>query len=43
MIDGISGVDLMAILLAPDPDAEPEPSPPFEPRPAPGPLDLRGR
>jgi WS/DGAT/MGAT family acyltransferase len=40
MIDGISGVDLMAILLAPDPEAEPEPSPPFEPRPPPGPLDL---
>ncbi len=40
MIDGISGVDLMAILLALDPDAEPEPSPPFEPRPAPGPIDL---
>jgi WS/DGAT/MGAT family acyltransferase len=40
MIDGISGVDLMAILLAADPDAEPEPSPPFEPRPPPGPLDL---
>jgi WS/DGAT/MGAT family acyltransferase len=40
MIDGISGVDLMAILLAADPDAAPEPSPPFEPRPPPGPLDL---
>ena len=40
MIDGISGVDLMAILLAIDPLAEPEPSPPFEPRPSPGPIDL---
>jgi WS/DGAT/MGAT family acyltransferase len=40
MIDGISGVDLMAILLAMDPEAEPEPSPPFEPRPPPSPLDL---
>ncbi len=40
MIDGISGVDLMAILLALDPEAEPEPSPPFEPRPSPGPIDL---
>ena len=40
MIDGISGVDLMAILLALDPEAEPEASPPFEPRPPPGPLDL---
>jgi len=40
MIDGISGVDLMAILLAIDPEAEPEPSPPFEPRPSPTPLDL---
>jgi WS/DGAT/MGAT family acyltransferase len=40
MIDGIAGVDLMAILLAPDPDAEPEPSPPFEPRPAPAGIDL---
>ena len=40
MIDGISGVDLMRILLALDPEAEPEPSPPFEPRPPPGALDL---
>ena len=40
MIDGIAGVDLMAILLTPDPDAEPEPSPPFEPRPAPAGIDL---
>jgi WS/DGAT/MGAT family acyltransferase len=40
MIDGISGVDLMAILLAVDPEAEPEPSPPFEPRPPPSGLDL---
>jgi diacylglycerol O-acyltransferase len=40
MIDGISGVDLMAILLAADPETEAEPSPPFEPRPPPGPLDL---
>jgi WS/DGAT/MGAT family acyltransferase len=40
MIDGIAGVDLMAILLASDPEAEPEPSPPFEPRPSPGPIDL---
>ena len=40
MIDGISGVDLMAILLAADPLAEPEPSPPFEPQPPPGPIDL---
>jgi diacylglycerol O-acyltransferase len=40
MIDGISGVDLMGILLAAEPDAKPEPSPPFEPRPPPGPLDL---
>jgi WS/DGAT/MGAT family acyltransferase len=40
MIDGIAGVDLMAILLAPDPDAELEPSPPFEPAPPPGPVDL---
>jgi WS/DGAT/MGAT family acyltransferase len=40
MIDGISGVDLMAILLAVDPEAEPEPSPPFEPRPPPSSLDL---
>jgi WS/DGAT/MGAT family acyltransferase len=40
MIDGISGVDLMAILLATDPEAEPETSPPFEPRPVPRGLDL---
>ena len=40
MIDGISGVDLMGILLAPDPDAEPEPSPPFEPRAPLAAMDL---
>jgi diacylglycerol O-acyltransferase / wax synthase len=40
MIDGIAGVDLMTVLLAPDADAEIEPGPPFEPRPPPGPIDL---
>jgi diacylglycerol O-acyltransferase / wax synthase len=40
MIDGISGVDLMAILLSAELEPEPEASPPFEPRPPPGALDL---
>ena len=41
MIDGISGVDLMNVLMSPDPDErEVPPSPPFVPRPAPGPIEL---
>jgi WS/DGAT/MGAT family acyltransferase len=40
MIDGVAGVDLMAVLLAASPDAPPESAPPWEPRPVPGPLDL---
>jgi len=40
MIDGISGVDLMAVLLAPTPDEiTPEP-PPWQPRPAPNGTEL---
>ena len=35
MIDGVSGVDLIAALLRPTPDAEVETAPPWEPRPAP--------
>jgi WS/DGAT/MGAT family acyltransferase len=40
MIDGVGGVDLLAVLLAASPDAPVEPAPPWEPRPVPGPLDL---
>ncbi len=40
MIDGIAGVDLMGVLLSPDPDSTPEPAPPWEPRPVPGGLEL---
>ncbi len=40
MIDGVSGVDLMNVLMSPSPDAEIfEPSP-FVPRPAPTPFEL---
>jgi WS/DGAT/MGAT family acyltransferase len=40
MIDGVSGVDLMNVLMSPSPDAEIfEPSP-FVPRPAPSPFEL---
>lgn len=35
MLDGISGVDLMAVLLGFAPSSQIEPGPPFEPRPAP--------
>ena len=40
MIDGIAGVDLMAVLLSADPDETPEPAPPWEPRPIPDGLEL---
>jgi len=35
MLDGVSGVDLMGVLLSLTPTTEIEPSPPFEPRPVP--------
>ena len=35
MIDGVSGVDLLQILLSPDPQARPEPPPQWIPRPTP--------
>ncbi len=40
MIDGISGVDLMAVLLNLAPTADVTPAPPFEPRPAPSGAEL---
>jgi WS/DGAT/MGAT family acyltransferase len=40
MIDGVSGVDLLAVLLAATPDKEFEPGPVWYPNPAPGGLAL---
>lgn len=40
MIDGLSGVDLLAVLLTEHPTSEIEPPPVWRPRPAPGTLDL---
>jgi len=40
MIDGVSGVDLMNVLMSPSPDAEIYEPVPFVPRPAPTPFEL---
>ena len=40
MVDGISGVDLMAVLLSPDPEASLSNPPTWLPRPAPTALEL---
>lgn len=40
MVDGISGVDLLTVLLSPIAEASHEPAPPWEPRPAPDGVDL---
>ncbi len=40
MIDGVSGVDLMNVLMSPSPDAEIFESSPFVPRPAPSRAEL---
>ncbi len=40
MIDGISGADLLAVLMTSEPTAEVEPPPPWTPRPSPGALEL---
>jgi diacylglycerol O-acyltransferase len=40
MLDGVSGVDLMGVLLGLAPTADIEPSPPFEPRPVPSGAQL---
>jgi len=40
MIDGISGVDLLTVLLSPDPEEAPQPAAPWEPRHVPRGLDL---
>jgi len=40
VVDGVSGVDLMSVLLRPFADADFEPAPAWNPRPAPNPMDL---
>jgi WS/DGAT/MGAT family acyltransferase len=40
MIDGVSGVDLLQMLLSPDPEASLDPPPGYFPRPAPSRLEL---
>ncbi|HHC08542.1 MAG TPA: wax ester/triacylglycerol synthase family O-acyltransferase [Actinobacteria bacterium] len=40
MIDGIAGVDLMALLLSPTPEDEPQEAPAWQPRPAPNGTEL---
>ena len=40
MIDGISGVDLMGVLMSPEPDRGFEPGPSWDPRPVPGSAEL---
>jgi len=40
MIDGISGVDLIATLLSEDPEQGIEPAPPWRPRPAPSAAEM---
>jgi len=40
MIDGVSGVDLLNVILSPNPTGEIVEAPPFAPRPAPSPLEL---
>jgi len=42
MIDGISGVDLLAVLLTPTPESSIPPAPSWIPRPAPGRVALLG-
>jgi diacylglycerol O-acyltransferase len=40
MVDGISGMDLLAVLLSPTPCAAYDPAPPWQPRPAPSATEL---
>jgi diacylglycerol O-acyltransferase len=42
MIDGISAVDLMAVLMSPTPEGDFEPGPPWEPQETPRGLELIG-
>ncbi|MFN8640520.1 MAG: wax ester/triacylglycerol synthase family O-acyltransferase [Candidatus Binatia bacterium] len=42
MIDGLSGADLLAVLLQPAPSEQAEPAPPFTPRPVPSRAALLG-
>lgn len=44
MVDGVSGVDLMTVLMDLDPHAKPPPPPaqPWQPEPLPSPFDLLG-
>src|SRR4030095_1590462 len=43
MVDGISGVDLLTVLLTPSPTTAIEPAPPWQPRAAPGGIELVAR
>jgi diacylglycerol O-acyltransferase len=40
MVDGVSGMDLLTVLLSPTPESTFGPGPPWRPRPAPGPSEL---
>jgi WS/DGAT/MGAT family acyltransferase len=40
MVDGISGVDLLSVVLSPSPAVAVEPAPPWQPRPAPSETGL---
>ena len=40
MVDGVSGLDLLAVMLSPTPSATFEPAPPWRPRPGPTPAEL---
>ncbi|HYF25754.1 MAG TPA: wax ester/triacylglycerol synthase family O-acyltransferase [Baekduia sp.] len=42
LVDGISGVDLLSVLFAPDPVAEPDAAHPWQPRPTPSAVQLLG-
>jgi WS/DGAT/MGAT family acyltransferase len=40
MVDGISGMDLLAVMLSPSPCSTYDPAPPWQPRPAPSATEL---
>ena len=40
MVDGVSGSELISVLLRPEPQEKPDPPAPWDPRPAPGALEL---
>ena len=43
MVDGVSGTDVLGLVLDATPDAVPAPAPPWRPRAEPTPIDLAGR